>query len=42
MSMISYGAFSIFKRFSASEKLFHEMPVQENDDYLGAWELIYQ
>jgi hypothetical protein len=24
--MISCGAFSIFKRFSAREKLFHEMP----------------
>jgi hypothetical protein len=38
MSMISYGAFSIFKRFSAREKPFHEMPVEENDAYLGAWE----
>jgi hypothetical protein len=36
--MISYGAFSIFKRFSKREKPFHEMPVEENDDYLGAWE----
>jgi hypothetical protein len=36
--MISDGAFSIFKRFSAREKAFHEMPVEENDDYLGAWE----
>ena len=26
MSMISDGAFSIFKRFSAREKSFHEMP----------------
>ena len=38
MSMISYGAFSIFKRFSAREKPFHEMPVEENEDVLGAWE----
>jgi hypothetical protein len=36
--MISDGAFSIFKRFSASEKTFHEMPMAENEDYLGAWE----
>jgi hypothetical protein len=33
--MISDGAFSIFKRFSAREKAFHEMPVEENDDF---WE----
>jgi hypothetical protein len=33
--MISDGAFSIFKRFSAREKTFHEMPVEENEDYLG-------
>jgi hypothetical protein len=38
MSMISDGAFSIFTRFSAREKPFHEMPVEENGDYLGAWE----
>jgi hypothetical protein len=38
MSMISDGAFSIFKRFSAREKPFHEMPMAENEDYLGAWE----
>jgi hypothetical protein len=38
MSMISCGAFSIFKRFSAREKPFHEMPMAENEDYLGAWE----
>jgi hypothetical protein len=36
--MISDGAFSIFKRFSAREKPFHEMPLEENGDYLGAWE----
>jgi hypothetical protein len=36
--MISDGAFSIFKRFSASEKTFHEMPMEENGDVLGAWE----
>jgi hypothetical protein len=36
--MISCGAFSIFKRFSAREKTFHEMPVEENDNVLGAWE----
>jgi hypothetical protein len=36
--MISDGAFSIFKRFSAREKPFHEMPREENGDYLGAWE----
>jgi hypothetical protein len=33
--MISDGAFSIFKRFSKREKPFHEMPVEENDDYIG-------
>jgi hypothetical protein len=33
--MISDGAFSIFKRFSAREKAFHEMPVEENDDSWG-------
>jgi hypothetical protein len=36
--MISCGAFSIFTRFSAREKPFHEMPVEENGDVLGAWE----
>jgi len=39
--MISDGAFSIFKRFSAREKPFHEMPREENDDFLGAWEGTY-
>jgi hypothetical protein len=33
--MISDGAFSIFKRFIAREKAFHEMPVEENDDSWG-------
>jgi deferrochelatase/peroxidase EfeB len=33
--MISDGAFSIFKRFSASEKPFHAMPMEENDDFWG-------
>jgi hypothetical protein len=33
--MISCGAFSIFKRFSAGEKPFHEMPHDENDYLLG-------
>jgi hypothetical protein len=36
--MISDGAFSIFKRFSAREKPFHEMPREENDNFLRAWE----
>ncbi len=36
--MISDGAFSIFTRFSAREKTFHEMPVEENDNFLRAWE----
>jgi hypothetical protein len=35
--MISDGAFSIFKRFSAIEKPFHDMPVVDNDDFLEAW-----
>jgi hypothetical protein len=34
--MISDGAFSIFKRFSAREKTFHEMPVEENDEFMKA------
>jgi hypothetical protein len=40
MSMISIsdGAFSIFKRFSAREKPFHEMPREENDDFWGVGE----
>jgi hypothetical protein len=33
--MISDGAFSIFKRFSASEKTFHEMPLEEKYYFFG-------
>ncbi len=36
--MISDGAFSIFKRFSAIEKPFHEMPREENNYFLEALE----
>jgi hypothetical protein len=36
--MISDGAFSIFKRFSAREKPFHEMPREENGDFWGVGE----
>ena len=38
MSMISDGAFSIFKRFSAIEKPFHEMPREENNYFFEALE----
>jgi hypothetical protein len=33
--MISVGGISIFKRFSAGKKPFHEMPHDENDYFLG-------
>ncbi len=36
--MISDGAFSIFKRFSAIEKPFQEMPREENNYFLEALE----
>jgi hypothetical protein len=38
MSMISDGAFSIFKRFSSSKKPFHEMPVGKLANFWRRWE----